>query len=211
MKSIFQQKYLSLLIALLLCMGSGCGKKERSQARFEPTLREPVQKILQAAKVDLYPGGTLLNNSASSREYRKPSEAANRPIRYVSVANVLMTADVPLAKIREYYQKKCPYDLTGQTETVKNIQLSSVKNIAEALAGEVSPIILVDIRQPLLPEPVITAYRTEMAVLKNKSGKDLAAQRRIRQLENLIAQNPLIRVSVREITSIPVSPENKSK
>jgi hypothetical protein len=214
---IFRRRCSGLLILLLVCACTSCVKKEKPQAGLELALKEPVQKILRSAQVDFYPGSTLLKDSVTSQEYYKPASETDRRLRYVSVANVTLTADAPVTSIRNYYQKKCPYPVlpasTGTLDPAKvqPTQLSSVDNIATALTGEISPIVLVEISQPALSEQVIAAYRAEMALLRKNSGKDLAAQKRIRQLEILLAQKPLIRISVRELTSVPVpaTAENK--
>ncbi|MFA6599535.1 MAG: hypothetical protein WC352_01055 [Candidatus Omnitrophota bacterium] len=200
----FPKKLAAVAVLVAFGLFPGCFRKGKSPAELEEGLRAPVKKIIQAAQVDLYPESELLKDSVSTREYLQPGNETVRAVRYLSTATVTMVAQDPLQKIRSFYEGKYPFVVSKQSAgaEVTSIQLSSVKDIPTALAAEITPIVLVSIQKPKLSPTEMTAYRSEISLLKRRSANDAMARKRVDQLENLLKEYPLIKISVREISDV---------
>lgn len=193
-----------ILLLTLTASFAGCRKKP-AQVPGQPAApearKEQVEtlKLLEHSGLKAYPKSEVLDSLRKSQESESPAEEKSAGVSEVTVARVWLSASDPVEKVQEYYKNTHPYVLTKETRSDGSVflQLSSVEKIATAIAQGVSPITLVDIRKKKLTSSERSAYEGELKNLNAKPQKDLIDKDRISELERLLAEKTIIKLSLR--------------
>jgi hypothetical protein len=177
---------------------TGCRKKPAVDAA---AVREEslTLKVLKKAHLDVYPQSEILDHTLKNQETERLYGPNPEAVTEVTVARVWTASNDPVEKVREHYAKTHPHVLRDEQRPDGSvfIQLSSVEKIASAITEGVSPITLVDIRRTKLTASERSAYEGEMKTLKAKKDADLVDRKRIQELERLLAEMTIVKLSVR--------------
>ncbi|HTL48762.1 MAG TPA: hypothetical protein VL688_11950 [Verrucomicrobiae bacterium] len=177
---------------------TGCRKKPLQEQ--PPAKQEAATlKLLKKAGLEVYPKSEILDQSLKNQETEKLYGANPEAKSEVTVARVWAAVDAPVEEVRAYYAKTHPYVLRDEhkTDGTEFIQLSSVEKIASAITEGVTPITLVDIRKNKLTADERTGYEGELKALQEKKGPDLVDENRIKELQRLLAEKTIVKLSLR--------------
>jgi len=194
---------LVFILIILILIFSGCSKRTEINTQLLNKLHEPTRQILQDLSFKLYPHSDLISDSFDIRPAKSNLIDGIRKPSYVINANVWLTANDDIEKIRKFYSTTVPNTISQQSQEGRTtlIQLASVSDISSAIIRNVSPIIMVEIHHKKISGEEKAIYQNELDGLKKRDKKDILSQKRIYQLERILAEKPLIRISVRKISA----------
>ncbi|MDD5217543.1 MAG: hypothetical protein PHS88_05490 [Candidatus Omnitrophica bacterium] len=194
---------MAFALAMLSCSLFGCSDRDDWDTQFLSKLHQPTRQVLQDLSFKVYPYSDLINDSFEIQPIKSFSTDNMHKPSYAITTNIWLSTNDDLEKVRNFYSKALPNTISQQSQDgrITFIQLASVNDISSAVIQKVSPVIMIEIHHKKLSKEEKAMYQNELNGLKKRAAKDTLSQKRIYQLERVLAEKLLMRISIRKVTS----------
>jgi len=191
----------ALIVLIGLLSLTRCGRKDEMKPE---KLGKDTEKVLEKTDVPLYPQSQFIRENIDTEQYLRPTPTGLSP-EDIKTTEVWIAAAGTFDDARLFYQNLYPNVITERKLEEKTVflQLSNTGDLKKASEDKMSPVILVDIRDSSLSAGEKSAYSNELNALKENKSRDAVADRRRLQLEEILKEKPLIKISIREVTDAP--------
>lgn len=187
----YPRETLFILSAFISLMLFGCTKKTDDRESLIPSTITATALTKQYG-LPIVPHSQLIDQAI--RSTRIPISLGDDHVGYndILVSTINLAVKSAPDAVTRFYRSYTPHVISESTVRgkMKMIQLSSVKDIDQAISNKISPVILITIRPTHLTSAERTAYESEIQALKKLPTNDRIQQKRVHEILRML-QNPV--------------------